>query len=454
MDAPAVDNPNAFDVTHHMVLTIAIPMTLGLVTVPIVGIVDMAVIGQLGEAHLMGGIAVGALLFSIVAASFNFLRIGTTGLTAQAVGRGDGVSQRAVLYRALLISLALGLIFAVASPLLVPLGLVAMGGSEAVNDAADSYLYIRLIALPLTLANTAIFGWLFGLGHSRKAMFLMIALNSANIVLTIWLVLGLDMGVEGAALGTAASELFAILLGFVFLAFELKLDWRVPLDRLFNGEAFLRFMQLNGDIFIRSMVLVLSVSVFTSLGARQGDSVLAANELLMHFFVFGGFFLDGIAAAAEQIGGRAIGANYRPAFDKTIRLTLIWGLALGLGLSLVMWLFGPAIIDLLTTAEDVRILARNYLVWAAVTPLIATLAFQMDGIFIGATWSAAMRNIMLLCSVIFLASAWGLMPFLGNHGLWLAMILMLASRGIGLSLLLPGQLGRSFGAPTGSTVKA
>ncbi|WP_319533157.1 MATE family efflux transporter [uncultured Cohaesibacter sp.] len=447
MDSQATSNPNAFDVTHRMVLSIAIPMTLGLVTVPIVGIVDMAAIGQLGEAHLMGGIAIGALLFSLVSSSFNFLRMGTTGLTAQAVGRGDQISQRAVIYRALMISLALGMVVLVFSPLLVPLALTAMGGSDAVNEAASAYLMIRLFALPLTLANTAVFGWFFGLGQSRKGMILLVVLNCINILLTVWFVLGLDMGVEGAALGSVAGEAVAFLFGLGLLFQEIRHDWRVQMSRLFNGEAFMRFMRLNGDIFIRSMVLLLSFSVFASLGARQGDSILAANELLMQFFMFGGFFLDGIAAAAEQLSGRAIGAHYRPAFDRTVRLTLIWGGMLGAGLSLIMWAFGPTIIDALTTAEDVRDHSRDYLIWAALTPLLATLAFQMDGIFVGATWSAPMRNMMLLCCVIFLVSAFVFMPIFGNHGLWLAMILLLVSRGVGLMVLLPKQIDRTFDGP-------
>ena len=436
--------PRPFDVTHRMVLSIAIPMTLGLITVPLVGIVDMAVIGQLGDAALMGGIAIGALLFDILATSCNFLRMGTTGLTAQAVGAGDSVSQRAVAYRALMLAVLIGVVVMLFAPLIMPWALEMMGGSAAVNDAASRYLLIRLYATPFSLANFAIFGWLFGLSKSRTGMVLLIALNSTNILLTIWFVLGLDMSVEGAAIGTVAGEVVAVVIGLGIMAWQLRHDWRVPLPRLLNWEAFMRFMALNRDIFIRSIVLLVAFSVFTALSARQSDEVLAANELLMHFFMFGGFFLDGIATAAEQLGGRAIGARYRPAFDRTVRLTLVWGLGLGGLLSALMWLAGPFIIDALTTAPQVRLLARDFLVFAALTPLVATLAFQMDGIYIGATWSSTMRNLMLLSSTIFLVGAFGLMPIWGNDGLWLAMLAFLASRGIGLYLMMPAQINRSF----------
>ena len=211
-------NPNAFEVTHGLVLNIAIPMTLGLITVPIVGMVDMAVIGQLGSAALMGGVAVGTLLFGFSATSFNFLRAGTTGLTAQALGAGDIISQRAVVYRALILALALGIIVMMLGPILVPPSLRLMGGSAAVNEAAAIYLQIRLFSMPFALANFAIFGWLFGLGRSRMGMLLLLLLNCSNILLTVWFVLSLEMGVAGAAWGTLTAEVLSMFAGSLALA--------------------------------------------------------------------------------------------------------------------------------------------------------------------------------------------------------------------------------------------
>nr|WP_321483964.1 MATE family efflux transporter [uncultured Cohaesibacter sp.] len=444
MDIAPADNKRAFSVTHRLVLEIAVPMTLGLITVPLAGIVDMAVIGQLGSAALMGGIAIGSSLFDIVASSFNFLRMGTTGLTAQALGADDTVSQRAVAYRALVIALLLGLLTIIIGPLVTPWALTAMGGSEAVNEAAKTYLLIRLFAMPFTLGNFAIFGWLFGLGKSRQGMTLLILQNSINIILTIWFVLGLDLGVSGAAYGSVAAEAMMTLIGLGMMAHHLRADWRVPLPRLFHREAFVRFLAVNSDIFIRSMVMLFTFTLFTALSARQTDNILAANELLMKFFMFGGFFLDGIATAAEQLGGRAIGARYRPAFEQTVRLTLRWGLGLGLGLSLIMLLLGPAIIDALTTAPEVRALSRVYLIWVAMTPLIATIAFQLDGIYVGATWSSTMRNVSILATSVFFVVQYLAMPSLGNHGLWLGLMCFLAARGICLGLMLPRRMARAF----------
>ncbi|WP_319411411.1 MATE family efflux transporter [uncultured Cohaesibacter sp.] len=444
MELEAANNKQAFHVTHRMVLAIAIPMTLGLITVPLVGIVDMAVIGQLGSAPLMGGIAIGSSLFDIVASSFYFLRMGTTGLTAQALGSGDVISQRAVAYRALMIALLFGLLTILIGPLVTPWALTAMGGSGEVNEAARIYLLIRLYAMPFSLANFAIFGWLFGLGKSRHGMLLLMLQNSVNVVLTVWFVLGLDLGVAGAAFGSIAAEAVAALVGLGMMAHHLRRDWRVPLPRLFHREAFGRFMALNSDIFVRSMVLIFTFTLFTALSARQTDAILAANELLMKFFLFGVFFLDGIATAAEQLGGRAIGAHYRPAFERTVRLTLVWGMGMGLILSLIMLLLGPTFIDALTTAPHVRELARNYLVWAALTPFVATFAFQLDGIYVGATWSSTMRNVSILATSLFFIAQYLAMPLLGNHGLWLALMCFLAVRGISLGLMLPRRMARAF----------
>jgi MATE family multidrug resistance protein len=437
----------SFDVTHLSVLAIAVPTTLGLITVPIVGIVDMAVIGQLGQAALMGGIAIGALLISFLATSFNFLRMGTTGLAAQALGNGDRIAQRAVLYRGLILALMLGLAVMVIGPFVLSPALTLMGGGQKVNDAAQLYVSIRLWAMPAALANYVLAGWLFGMGYSLSCMLLLILLNCINIAATVWLVLGLDMSIAGAAWGTVLAEYVSIIVGLIWITKLLGSDWQMPLARLLNWASFARLMVLNGDIFIRSFVVLIAFGAFTSLSARQGDTILAANELLMTFFMFGSFFLDGIAVAAEQLAGRTIGAGNRRAFDRSVQLCVIWGVGLGATLTLVFWLAGPFFIDQLTTAQDVRAIAKDYLIWVALAPLVATLAFQMDGIFVGATWSGDMRSASLASSAVFALSAWILVPSFGNDGLWMALLLYLASRGIGLLAILPRRSAALFAEP-------
>lgn len=438
------DSSRQFDVTHRMVLAIAGPMTLGLITVPLVGMVDMAVIGQLGDAALMGGIAVGALIFDFIATCFLFLRMGTTGLAAQALGAGDAVAQRAVIYRALIMALALGLATILMSSVIVAGALSLMGAGEAVNSAATRYIQVRLWAMPFSLGNFVIFGWLFGMGRSKPGLVMMVLLNSLNIGLTFWFVLGLGWNIEGAAWGTVAAEVIAFAAGMTVIWFMLREDWRIPLARLLNREAFARFMALNRDIFIRSFALLAAFAMFTSLSARQGDDILAANELLIHFFMIGGFFIDGIAIAAEQIVGRAIGAHCRPAFERAIKLTMLWGIALGAGLALVLWVCGPWLIDLLTTAPQVRLLANDYMIWAAITPLVASLAFQLDGVFVGATWSSEMRNVAVISTLGFILSFLVLMPLCANHGLWLALMVFLVLRGMGLLIMLPKRARSTF----------
>ncbi|HAT87257.1 MAG TPA: MATE family efflux transporter, partial [Rhizobiales bacterium] len=320
-----------------------------------------------------------------------------------------------------------------------------MGGGDAVNEAANDYVIIRLWAMPVALANYVIFGWLFGMGYSRSGMVLLIVLNCVNIASTVWFVLGQELGVSGAAWGTVLAEYVAVIAGLIWIGKLIGVEWQVPMSRLMNRAAFGRFMMLNGDIFVRSLVMLLAFGAFTSLSARQGDTILAANELLMTLFMIGSFFLDGIAVAAEQLGGRAIGAGSRRAFDRSVRLCLVWGLGLGAGLTLIFLTIGPFFIDQLTTALDVREVARNHLIWVALTPVIATLAFQMDGIFVGATWSADMRSMSLVSSAAFALAAWLLLPDLGNDGLWLALLIFLACRGLGLLLLLPKRSQDVFG---------
>ncbi|MCV6601320.1 MAG: MATE family efflux transporter [Cohaesibacter sp.] len=432
-------------ITHKMVLGIAVPMTLGLITVPIVGMVDMAVIGQLGDAALMGAIAIGALLISVVSTSFNFLRMGTTGLAAQALGKKDPIAQRAVLYRALILAFLLGMITVLVGPFLLPFALDLMGGGQSVSETAHAYVSIRLWAMPAALANYVLFGWLFGMGYSRSGMVLLVLLNCINIGATILFVMGLGLGVAGAAWGTVLAEYLAIFAGLLWIARLLGRDWAIALPRLFNRAAFARFMQLNGDIFIRSLVLLLAFGGFTALSARQGDVVLAANELLMTFFLIGSFFLDGIAVAAEQLAGRAIGAHQRQAFARSVSLCLQWGLGLGAGLTLLFWFGGPLLIDLLTTASEVRLVANDYLHWVALTPLVTALAFQLDGVFVGATWSKDMRSVSILSSALFALCAWLLLPIFGNDGLWVALLVFLACRGLGLLFMLPRRSLATFG---------
>ncbi|MEP1931569.1 MAG: MATE family efflux transporter [Roseibium sp.] len=442
----AADTPDnqSFVVTHRTVLSIAIPMTLAYLSTPLLGLVDMTVIGQLGDAALLGGIAIGGIIFDLVFTTFNFLRSGTTGLTAQALGARNTEEIRSTLLRALIIAGGGGLMVILFQSPISQAGLWFLGGGSEVQSATERYVDVRVYSAPFLLANYAILGWFIGLGRAGTGLALQLFLNGLNIGLSIWFVIGLHWDVEGVALATVLSEASATLLGIALvLTYARSGSWpsvSVVLDR----RLLLRMLAVNRDIMIRSFALLFAFAFFTARSADQGVLVLAANAVLQKFFLVGGYFLDGLATAAEQLAGRAVGANYRPAFDRALKLTAIWSFALAGILSLVFILAGPAMIDLMTTSQDVRDLAREYLIWAALTPVLGVLAFQMDGVFIGATWSATMRNMMLVSLAVYLAAYYTLFPLFGNHGLWLALEIFLGLRGLTLLAACPKRAAKTF----------
>ena len=419
-----------FEVTHGLVFRLAAPMTLAYLSVPLVGIIDTAIIGQLGDAALLGGIAVGAVVLSVVFTTFNFLRSGTTGLTAQAYGAGDSAETIAVLGRALIVAALSGLLILMLQTPLVAAGVLLMDPGASVALAMRQYLTIRIWASPFSLVNFALLGWLLGVGRSGTALGVQTLFAALNIVLSVWFVAGLDLGVAGVAWGAVLAEIATVIIQVPLVArLAPRRDWP-PWSTVLNRAGLSRLFGVNRDIMIRSFSLLFAFAFFTRQGARFGDVTLAANAVLMHFFILAGYFLDGFATAAEQLAGRAVGARFRPAFDRVVLLTTGWGLATALALTLVYFLLGPAAIDLMTTAPDVRAAARDYLPWAALTPLVGVVAFQMDGIFIGATWSRDMRNMMLLSVLVYLAAWSALTPLFGNHGLWAALLIFLGARSL------------------------
>ena len=360
-------NPNAFNVSHRQVFAIALPMTLAYLSTPLLGTVDTAVVGRLGDAALLGGLAVGAILFDLVFTTFNFLRSGTTGLTAQALGAGDDKEQQAVFFRALIVALVGGLLCIGFGKPLLHLGIYLMQPTQGVAQATLEYGAIRLFSSPFALANYVILGWLLGLGRAGLGLLLQTILNGSNIVLSIYLGLHLQLGISGVAWATVIGESIAMVVGLLIV-------WRImrpyppsSARRIFDRTKIFRTLSLNRDLLIRSFVLLFAFVFFTAQGSRFGETTLAANAVLMNFFMMGGFLLDGFATAAEQLAGRAIGANYRPAFDRTVRLTLIWGFLFAIVLCATFWLAGPWLIALLTTNPEVQQVANTYLIWAALT---------------------------------------------------------------------------------------
>lgn len=438
------ENPRAFEVTHHSVIAIAWPTTLAYLSTPLLGLIDTGVVGRLGDPALLGGLAVGAILFDIIFTTFNFLRSSTTGLVAQALGAGRHEEQRTVLIRSLILSVLMGMVVLLLAPLVSTLGLWAMDVPPAVEEATLVYFTIRVLAAPLTLINYSVLGWMLGLGHARLGLALQFVLNGCNIGLSILLGLVWGWGIEGVAWATVIAEGVAACVGLSIAWWKLSGLGTVVWPTVFERTALVRLLGVNRDIMIRSFCLLFAFAFFTSQGAGFGEVTLAANAVLMNFFLIAGYFLDGFATAAEQLAGKAVGARHRPAFNATVRLTLIWGYALAVLASLIFWVAGPVVIDILTTNEAVQQAAREYLIWAALTALIGVMAFQMDGVFIGATWSADMRNMMLLSLLAFFATWWVAVPIWQNHGLWLALEIFLGIRGISLYARLPSKANETF----------
>jgi len=428
-----------------MVFSIAVPMTLAFLTTPILGIVDTAVIGQFGDAALIGGLAVGAIIFDIVFTTFNFLRSGTTGFVAQAVGREDEREQQAVFWRAVILAAGLGLALLLLAWPIRELGILLMNPGPGVADATRTYVTIRMFAAPFSLINYAILGLLLGQGRAMASLAIQTLLNGINIAGSIYLGLVLGWAIEGVALGTILGEAVAAAAGFWWIMRGFDHDRRPTWAHVFERAEFLRLVSVNRDIMIRSFALLGGFSLFTRTGAQFGAMTLAANAILMNFFMIAGYYLDGFATAAEQIVGRAIGAHYKPAFWRAVKLTILWGFLLA-GFTTVVVLFaGGPVIDFMTTAEGVRETAKTYLPWAAATALMGVLAFQMDGVYIGATWSRDMRNMMLASLALLFLLVFTLVPVFGNRGLWFALNAFLGARGLTLVANLPRRARATFG---------
>ena len=440
---PSATRP--FEVTNRMVFAIAVPMTLAFLTTPILGIVDTAVIGQFGDAALIGGIAIGAVIFDFVFSMLNFLRSGTTGFVAQALGRGDETEQQAVFWRAVLLAAGFGLALLVLAWPIRELGVLLLEPGPGVAEATRTYVTIRMIGAPVSLINYALLGLLLGQGRATAGLLLQTLINGINIALSIWLGLGLGWAIAGVALATVIGEAVGAAAGFWWILRNFDGAHAPSWARILHRPAFLRLVSVNRDIMIRSIALLLAYGLFTRAGAQFGAVTLAANAILMNFYMIAGYYLDGFATAAEQIVGRSIGANHRPAFWRAVKLTCVWGFLLAGFTTAAVFLFGEPVIHFMTTAAGVREEATKYLFWAAIAAVSGVLAFQMDGVYIGATWSRDMRNMMLASLAIFVVLLFMLMPVWGNHGLWFALNVFLGARGLMLLVILPRKARTVFG---------
>jgi multidrug resistance protein, MATE family len=412
-------------------------------TTPLIGVVATIAIGRLGDATLLGGVAISSVIFDCLFWLFAFLRMGTVAFTAQAIGAGETQEIGALLVRGFAIAALIGAVLIALQGPLGALLLGAMGGSEGVTRAAKIYFMIRIWSAPLALANYVVLGWLIGQARARLALAVQIAINLINMAATVLLVLVAHTGIAGAAMAAVIAEAAGFVLG-VLIARRLA-HGKLGISRatLLDRAKLMRMLAVNRDIMIRTAALIAVFLFFTAQGARAGDVVLAANAVLNNFLMVSAFFLDGLANAAEQLCGRAYGARDRAAFSGAVRLVLLWGSGFALAVIAVFALFGPSLIDVMTASPEVRQQARDLLLFVVLSPIPAVFAFAYDGIFIGATWARDMRNLMVLSLLTFFA-AWLVLRSFGNAGLWGALLAFYAARGGLQALRYPALLRASF----------
>ena len=439
MHAPAAPSK----VTTARVFAIAGPAMVANLTTPLIGIVSTTAVGRLGDAALLGGVAMASVIFDCMFWLFAFLRMSTVAFTAQSIGAGETDELRALLARALVVA---GLIGAALILLQLPLAavlLTAMGGSASATAAAKTYFAIRIWSAPLALGNYVVLGWLIGQARAALALSVQVAINLVNMGVTVLLVLVLGAGIAGAAIAAVTAEAAGLLFGVLIARRLLRGRLTVSRATLFDRAKLMRMLAVNRDIMIRTAALIAAFLFFTAQGARSGDVTLAANAVLNNFLLVSAFFLDGLANAAEQLCGQAFGARDKTAFSGATRLVVLWGLAFALAVAVVFALFGPHLIDIMTASVDVRSMARNFLVFVVVSPLLAVFAFAFDGVYIGATWARDMRNLMVASLGIFLA-AWLALRSFGNAGLWAALLVHYAARGGLEAARYPALLRSSF----------
>ncbi|NCH54321.1 MATE family efflux transporter DinF [Cronobacter muytjensii] len=421
--------------TDKALWRLALPMIFSNITVPLLGLVDTAVIGHLDSPIYLGGVAVGATATSFLFMLLLFLRMSTTGLTAQAFGARDPAALARALVQPMALALLAGtLIIALREPL-IALALHITGGSDAVLTQARRFLDIRWLSAPASLANLVLLGWLLGVQYARAPVILLVVGNLLNIALDLWFVMGLGLNVQGAALATAIAEYATLGIGLIMAVRVLRLRgitlamlktaWRGGIGRL---------LALNRDIMLRSLLLQLCFASVTVFGARLGSDIVAVNALLMTLLTFTAYALDGFAYAVEAHAGQAFGAKDKSQLHSVWRAACRQAGMVALAFALMYAIAGQQIVSLLTSLPSLQALAQPYLFWQVILPVVGVWCYLLDGMFIGATRGAEMRNSMAVAALGFGLTLLTL-PSLGNHGLWLALTVFLALRGLSLGYL-------------------
>lgn len=420
-------------------------MILSNVSVPLLGMVDTGVTGHLESPVYLGAVAVGSIVFSFLYSGVNFLRMGTTGIAAQHFGANDNDGLRESLGQAVIVALSIALLLLI---LQLPISQIAMqliGAESRIEQHALEYFFIRIWSAPGTLVNMVLIGWFLGLQNARVPLFMFLTVNVTNIVLDLVFVIVLGMKVDGVALASVIAEYTGLAVGLTFVFGALRKragHWSTA--KLTRPAEYAAFFAVNANLLIRTLALMFAFAFVTAQGARMGGLVLAANAIMMNFQNLTSFGLDGIAHAAEALVGKAVGERNRTSVQVAVRLCLKWSLYFAAGFSLCYVIAGPMLISILTDLPDIRAAAMRYLPWMIVSPLVSVWSFLYDGVYVGATRAREMRNIMLISTFVVFLPSWYFLQGLDNHGLWLAFMLFLASRGIGMHIIYRRKLLPSF----------
>ncbi len=421
---------------NKQILRLAIPNIISNLSVPLLGAVDTAVLGHLDEIYYLGALAVGGIIFNFIYWGFGFLRMGTTGLTAQAYGTKDDVQVFLILMRTLLIALAGALLLILSQKLIAMVSFSLIKTTPEVKQFAEEYFYIRIYAAPATLALYALHGWFLGVQNAKYPLILTVFVNVLNVIFNLIFVYKLGMKADGVALGTVIAQYSGLVLGLI-LYLKKYSSYSIKINRnlLFEKIALKRIFVVNTDIFIRTLGLIFTFSYFTAKSAEGGNTILAVNSILLQLVNILAYGVDGFAFAAESLVGKYIGAKDKLNLRKTINYSFIWGIGLGVIISFCFWLFDEPILRVFTDKEDIILLCMSYMIWIIIAPLTNSFCFIWDGIFVGATATAPMRNSMLFCTfAIFVPVYLLLRDSLGNHSLWLALTLFMVMRGITLTI--------------------
>ena len=430
---------------HKEILSLAIPSIVTNITVPLLGLVDVAIVGHMGDASYIGAIAVGTMMMNVICWLFGFLRMGTSGMTSQAYGRGDSKEAATILFQAIALGAAIGILFVLFQPLLLRLFLFFMRPSDEIRAFASVYFHVCVFGLPAALVMYGLTGWFIGMQDTRTPMTVSIFQNIVNIMTSLLLVYVFGMKVEGVALGTLTAQYSGLLLALYILRRKYASHYQLLFSQFtlkpvvyssFSYKHTLnRFFRVNRDIFLRTLFLVAVNAAFTSVGSRQGDVILAVNTLLFQFFTLYSYIMDGFAYAGEAICGKYYGAGNAPSFHACIRRLFAWGVIMTVVYTAAYYFGANDILHVLSNEQTVIEASEPYLLWVALIPVAGMGAFIWDGVFIGITDSRGMLLSCFVAAIVFAIILSLFFTTMGNHALWLALLSYLLARGVMQTML-------------------